>query len=195
LSATDKYAGLPHIEPDPNLQLISWKNSGTVKFNPQQAQYYASVRRAFIQAMVARYHISTAEELREVVRRRFGAKPGIDTVISDMKLLGIIRVPVPGGGTRLKLISQLNNVNLEQEIDERFRIDALGVRRQGSMIIIEVNRGTATAFVQLMNLVVDENTRGGLIAVTTDNDKWVVLHIEDSVTATSWTSWLTDKLY
>jgi arginine repressor len=192
---TDKYAGLPHIEPDPELQLVSWSRSSTFNPPPNLMTYYANVRRAFIQAMISRYHIGTAEEVREVVRRRFGAKPGIDTTIKDLRTLGIIRVPIPGGGTRLKLISQINNVNLEQEIDERFRIDALGIKRQGSMIMIETNRGTAGSIVQLMNLLADDGARAGLGAVTTDGDKWVVLHMDDGNHARSWADWLEGKLF
>lgn len=195
MSEKEKYEGLPHVEPDPKLQLQSWSRTGT--FNPPShlISFYANVRRAFVQAMVARYHIRTAEEIRELVRRRFGAAPSLETITVDLRQLGIIRVPIPGGGTQLKLISQINNVNLEQEVDERFRIDVLNVQRQGSTIMIETNRGTAQSVVQLMNLVVDDGSRNGLLAVTSDGDKWVVLHMEDAKQATKWQTWLSGKLY
>lgn len=191
----DPFPGLPHIEPDPELQLTSWSRTPSFNPPPHLITYYANVRRAFIQAMISRYHIRSAGEVREIVRRRFGAKPSVDTTTKDLRALGIIRVPIPGGGSRLKLVSQINNVNLEQEVDERFRIDALSIKRQGSMMIIETNRGTATAFVQLMNLLADDGGRAGLAAVTTDNDKWVVVHFDDGNHARSWTDWLEGKLF
>jgi arginine repressor len=116
-------------------------------------------------------------------------------MVADMKLIGIVRVPIPGGGSRLKLVNQIANVNIEDELNERIRIDALNMRKSERQMMIEMNRGTANTMVRLINLLVDEGGRPGVIAVTTDTDKWVVIHFENGYQATSWFEWLNGKLY
>jgi len=192
----DKYPGLPHIEPDPALQVVSWTRTSYNRITPSIIAFQSSVRRAFIQAMVSKYAISNAEELREAVTRRFGCKPSAATIADDMRGIGIVRVPIPGGGgSRLKLVNQLNTVNIEDELNERFRIDVLNLHRRDKDLMIEMNRGTANAMVQLINLLVDDGGRPGVIGVTTDMDKWVVVYFENGVQSVSWYEWLKGKLY
>ena len=192
----DKYPGLPHIEPDPALQVVSWTRTSFNKITPSVIAFQSSVRRAFIQAIVTRYAISNAEELREAVTRRFGCRPSAPTIMSDMKIIGIVRVPIPGGGgSRLKLVNQLNTVNIEDELNERFRIDVLNVHRRDKDMMIEMNRGTANTMVQLINLLVDDGSRPGVIGVTTDMDKWVIIYFEGGHHCMRWYEWLKGKLY
>lgn len=189
----DKFPGLPHIEPDPRIQVTDWSAGDGVKV-PEQ-QFNTNVRRAFIQALIARHPIATVAELQEAVRRRFGASAGHHVITRDLREIGVVRVPIPGLGQRFKLASQYNKVNIEDELNERARIDVLAVTRYGDRIHLEVNRGTAVALVQLFNLIYDDASRPGLTAVTSDGDKWVVLYTDSSKTAMTWEGWLRSKLY
>lgn len=191
MSEREKYPGLPPITPDPQIQLTTWADS---TIGQTQRTYHAAVRRAFIQMMVARHPIRDATELREAVKRRFGAAPSTRLLLQDMKNTGIVRVPIPGLGTRLKLVAQLNDANIEDELDERIRIDTMLITRRDNDIFMEVNRGTATAFVQLFNLTVDEGSRPGVVGVTSDGDKWVALHFADGARAMEWERWLENKI-
>jgi len=187
----DKFPGLPHIEPDPEIQLESWGPGGVSRAD---RTFTVQVRRAFIQALVARYPIATAQELREAVRRRFGATPSHQIIMEDIRDLNIVRIPMPGGGMRFKLASQLGDVNIEDELDERVRIDVLSVNRKEDTVYHEMNRGTAQAFVQLINLMIDDGTQPGILAVTSDNDKWVAVHFKSGNDARVYERWFTPKL-
>lgn len=172
----DKFPGLPHIDPDPRLQLDTWR----LDVNRRADRLFnVQVRRAFVQALVARHPITSAEEVREAVRRRFGAKPSLAIALNDLQEIGSVRVPMPGGGFRFKLASQLADANIEQELDERVRIDLLGIKRVDRFLYLEVNRGTTQALTQLVNLMIDDGAWPNIAAVTTDNDKWVTLHMDD----------------
>ena len=197
----NKFPGLPHIEPDPRIQVRGWSPKQlkeSLKHHPMKSginTFAAQVRRAFIQQLIANHPIYGVDEIREAVRRRFGALPDTRMVANDLTIVGVARVPVPGIGTRLRLASQFGQVRVEDELDERIRIDALEVSRQGDTLFIEMNRGTAVALVQLLNLVYDQGNRPGVRAITTDSDKWVVVHMRDGNFAVSWEDWLKNKLY
>jgi len=187
----NKFPGLPHIQPDPDLQVESWAASAIPR---SERTFAVQVRRAFIQALVARHPIASAQELREAVRRRFGATPGHQIIMEDLRDLQVVRVPMPGGGMRFKLASQLGDANIEDELDERVRIDVLSVNRKEDTVYHEVNRGTAQALVQLINLMVDDGTQPGILAVTSDNDKWVAIHFKSGADARVYERWFTPKL-
>jgi len=187
----DKFPGLPHIEPDPKIQLESWLPGN---MTAAERTFNVQVRRAFIQALVARHPISTAQELREAVRRRFGAAPSHQIIMEDVRDLQIVRVPMPGGGQRLKLASQLGDANIEDELDERVRIDLLSMNRKNDLIYHEVNRGTASALTQLLNLMVDDGTQPGIIGITNDGDKWVVVHFKNGHDARVYERWMKPKM-
>lgn len=188
----DPFAALPNIEPDPRLHLISWNSRDVPR---SEISFRAAIRRAFIQSLLANHRIRSIEEIQEAVRRRFGAKPGFHMIGADLTNIGVVRVPVPGVGNYIRLASEYNKVNVEDELDERMRIDVLGMRRNEAIMYLEVNRGTANALVQLFNLIHDQGNRPGLLAVTSDNDKWVVLHLEDKAATNGWEQWLKPKLY
>jgi arginine repressor len=189
----DKFPGLPHIDPDPRIQVTDWTAGAGVTV-PEQ-QFNTNARRAFIQALIARHPIATIAELQEATRRRFGAVPGHHTITKDLREINVVRVPIPGLGQRFKLASQYNKVNIEDELNERARIDVLSVTRFEDRIHLEVNRGTAVALVQLFNLIYDDASRPGITAVSSDGDKWVVLYLESGKTAMTWEAWLKAKLY
>lgn len=172
----DEYPSLPHIDPDPKLQLDTWR----LDVNRRADRLFnVQVRRAFVQTLIARHHLTSADEVREAVRRRFGAKPSLAITLTDLQEIGVVRVPLPGSGFRFKLASQLADANIEQELDERARLDLLGVNRIERFVYLEVNRGTAQALAQLLNLMVDDGAYPFVVAISTDQDKWVVVHTED----------------
>lgn len=159
------------------------------------AQFRVTVRRAFVQSLLANHRIRSIEELQEAVRRRFGAKPGFHVIAGDLRHIGVVRVPIPGVGNYIRLASEYHKVNVEDELDERVRIDVLEMRRQSDTLYLEVNRGTAPALTQLFNLIVDQGNRPGIVGITSDGDKWVALHLEDGKAAVTWQEWLKPKLY
>lgn len=188
----DPYAGLPLIEPDPRLRVEDW----TLKEkNRADAQFRVAIRQAFVQSLLANHRIRSIDEIQESVRRRFGARPGFHIIAGDLRKIGVVRVPVPGVGNYIRLASEYHKVNVEDELDERVRIDVLELRRKLDTIYLEVNRGTAPALTQLFNLIVDQGNRPGVMAITSDGDKWVALHLEDGNVATAWQEWLKPKLY
>jgi arginine repressor len=188
----DPYAGLPHIEPDPRLRVENWNLK---EKNAVDAQFRVAIRRAFIQSLLANHRIRNIDEIQEAVRRRFGAKPGFHVIAGDLRAIVVVRVPVPGVGNYIRLASEYNKVNVEDELEERIRIDVLELRRKLDTIYLEVNRGTAPALTQLFNLIVDQGNRPGVVGITSDGDKWVAIHLEDGVVTTSWQEWLKQKLY
>jgi len=191
-ASDDKFPGLPHIEPDPELQLESWKAE---HHSQAQRTYNVQVRRAFIQALVARYPIGTSKELREAVRRRFGATPSHQIILEDIRDLQIVRIPMPGGGMRFKLASQLGDVNIEDELDERIRVDVLSMNRKADQVFLETNRGTASSMAQLLNLMVDDGTQPNILAITSDNDKWLVIHFVGAREADVFERWFRPKIF
>lgn len=189
----DPYAGLPHIEPDPRIQVDSWSIAkGELS---SDTSFRVAVRRAFIQSLLANHRIRSIDEIQEAVRRRFGTKPGFHMVAGDLRHIGVVRVPIPGVGNYIRLASEYHKINVEDELNERVRIDVLEMRRKVDTLYLEVNRGTAPALTQIFNLIVDQGNRPGIVGITSDGDKWVALHLEDGNVATTWQEWLKPKLY
>lgn len=188
---SDAFPTLPDIAPDPHLQLTTWEPSGTAT----SRAFNVKKRRAFLQNLVMQAPIGSVEEMREAVRRRFGVAPTIKIMLNDVKQLGLVRVPNKHGGFRYRVQSQLPDVNIEQEVDNRCRIDLLSVVKTDKMIHLEVNRGTAQAFVQLLNLLVDDAALPGVVSITSDMDKWIVLHVNDGHRAKIIAEMLQEKVY
>lgn len=188
----DRYPALPEIEPHPDLWLDNW---GIVEGDPKvEYEYRMRVRRAFVQNLIAHHPIAKMEEINEAISRRFGARVAHATLMKDMKMLGIVRAPMPGGGVRYRLYSQVTDLDLDQELNDRLRLDALSVKRGDLNVYVEVNRGTAQAFVQIFNLFIDDAALPDVYGLTSDQDKWVVLHGKDLRAAKRIERWLAPKL-
>lgn len=188
---SDKFSALPNIEPDPQLQVESWTNE---LMGHSERVYAMKKRRAFIQHLVMNAPIATSEEIREACRRRFGATPTQRIILRDIKAIGLVRVPNKHGGSRYRVASQLPDIDIEEEVNNRCRIDLLSVTRVDNIVYLEVNRGTAQAFVQLLNLVVDDAALVGVAGITSDMDKWIVIHTTDGNRARWIEDWMRNKI-
>lgn len=187
----NRFPGLPDIPPHPEIRLTTWAQEGETRAT---TEYRTKVRRAFIQNLVTDYPLSSMEEVNEAILMRFGARVAPPTIMKDMRVLGIVRVPMPGGGFRYKLASQVSEFDLDMELNDRLRLDALSIKRGGANVYIEVNRGTASAVVQILNLFIDDATLPDVLGITSDGDKWVVLNMEGVGPAKRVERWLTKKL-
>lgn len=182
---------IDEIIPDPEMQVSKWD---VLMKEAQIGQKQTAVRRAFVNWVVTNYEVRTREDLIAAVGKRFGLAPSVTSITRDLQELGVVKVPTVGSSnSRYRLLSSLHDIGVEDELNERIRIDVLRVSRHSETVFLETNRGVATAVAQLVKLAIDDGVMRDIHAITTDGDCYVVVHAANVRAGETWERWLQQR--
>lgn len=124
------------------------------------------VRQATIRELLRAERIDTHERLAEALGRR-GIEVSQSTLSKDLRELGVVRAPRPGGGFRYSLAESRGAVNDRGAFERQLRDYVTGVDRAGNMTVVKTLPGHAQAvceavdrleWTEVMGTLAGENT-------------------------------------